>query len=985
MDPISIIGFVGAVVKLGLDVGLTVNRFVQAAKEIDDTVRDLYLEIQGVSKCLSSLESTLNAPTVQALHTTIGDHKVTDLWTSVASSVIDCEKTLKHFRRLLKDSRPEGSTVLQQWLRQFKLDLKKEGISSLRGQLQTHQTSLNTSLLMIDVYATSLTSGLVVTEMLPRINALQDSVERLTKQEKLILTKSEYIPPSVPVLQSQAKRVINSAMTIAEARSIRSEFGEANMSEAGDALEPAAINRIATWVSNTPTLVKETHHLGTLQQSPQLIPQQSPNPSSEHYIARGLDNSFLEDDDDNEEDDLVLDFVRKYFADAKEHRENSELADAEDCYLRGLKKAETLSLHKQRKLNLDSIKLNLGLTAFERNHLDLAETYFRRLADECVNRRLSNGLDGSHGDEGLQACYFLAQIYLQLDELEAAEKYCMKSLQERWRMRARDPLGFHPSARLMSAIASKKGDEKDAKMYLDMTSRGLSSPTPPPSDPAPDRPLPAVPSRPRSDASSIALQSITKLDLSDPRNTQRDSKNSSRGRANTRDSVPSLRDSVTGPVSDQDAATIDTLVENGFDIDSRSFDPDSALLWAARHGEEMIMRQLISGLFVPSMSGEKKSKHRIVKIRTVDKANEEGFTPLILATIRGHQGAVEILLVADAKVNLRTKNDEKRAALHFAILRSHQQIVQSLIASGADLDIADSLGNTPLHLAVTKASPQVTLTLLKAGADHETRNYVGCTPLHLAVIERREESVECLIAHGVKVNAAISPPKPTNSASPISFSASWIDTAAPKPSIPPLQQPTALHLAATNGDTNIVSLLVSSRHRINLESRTSDGRTPLHAAVLASQLHTVSLLLDHGADIEAHDLHKRTSLHLVVGSGPSDMLISTSQTPSAQILILSHLLHRNASTAARESDGSTPLHIAAYEGDVTAVKVLLDAGADSEAKRMGNITAAELAKKVGQVEVMRIFEDRFGNGKKGRQGSSARKLFGLGMGRKLTA
>lgn len=822
--------------------------------------------------------------------------------------------------------------------------------------------------------------------MLPRINALQDSVERLTNQEKLILTKSESIPPSVLVLQSQAKRVINSAMTIAEARSIRSEFGEANTSEAGDTLEPAAINRIATWVSNTPTLVKETHHLGTLQQSPQLLPRQSPNPNSEHYMARDLDDSFL-DDEENEEDDLVLDFVRQYFADAKEHRGKSELADAEDCYLRGLKKAETLSLPKQKKLNLDTIRLNLGLTAFERNHLDLAETCFRRLADECLTRRLSNGLDSNHGDEGLQACYFLAQIYLQLDELEAAEKYCMKSLQLRWRMRAMDPFGFHPSARLMSAIASKKGDEKDAKMYLDMTSREVSSPTPPPTGPAPDRPLPAMPPRPRSDTSAIALQSITNLDLSDPRNNQRDSKNSSRGRANTRESVPSLRDSISGPVSEQDAATVDTLIENGFDVDSRSFDPDLALSWAARHGEEVIMRQLISGLLVPSTNAERKSKHRSVKVRTVDKANEEGFTPLILATIRGHQGAVEILLVADAKVNLRTKNDEKRAALHFAILRSHQQIIQSLVAAGADLDIADSLGNTPLHLAVTKASSQVILTLLKAGADREARNYVGCTPLHLAVIERREESVECLVAHGIRVNAAISPPKATNSASPISFSASWIDTAAPKPSIPPLQRPTALHLAATNGDTNIASLLISSRHRVDLESRTSDGRTPLHAAVLASQLPTVSLLLDHGADIEAHDLHKRTALHLVVGSGPSDMLISTSQTPSAQILILSHLLHRSASTAARETDGSTPLHIAAFEGDVTAVRVLLDAGADPEAKRMGNITAAELAKKVRQVEVVRIFEERFGNGKKGRQGGGGggQKWFGLGRGRNLTA
>lgn len=151
MDPMSIIGFVGATAKLGVDVGVTVNRFVHAAKEVDETVRDLFAEVQGVSKSLNSLENTINAPAVRNLHSTTGDQKARDLWESVGSSVTDCEKTLKRFRRLLKESRPEGNNTLQQWIRQFKLDLKKEGISTLRAQLQTHQTTLHTSLLMIDV------------------------------------------------------------------------------------------------------------------------------------------------------------------------------------------------------------------------------------------------------------------------------------------------------------------------------------------------------------------------------------------------------------------------------------------------------------------------------------------------------------------------------------------------------------------------------------------------------------------------------------------------------------------------------------------------------------------------------------------------------------------------------------------------------------------------------------------------------------------
>lgn len=814
--------------------------------------------------------------------------------------------------------------------------------------------------------------------MIPRISALQDSVQKLTKQEKLFTTNSEYILPSVPVLQSQAKRVISSAITITQARSTRSDISEGNISEAGDTMEPATVNRIATWVSNTPTLTKEAHYNGELLDSPRLLSQQSPVPKPEHLIDLDCTDTFP-NEDENEEDDLVLDFVRKYLADGKEHLDSSEFADAEDCYLRALRKAENLSPNKQKKLDLESARLNLGLTAIENSHIDLAERHFRQLADECVIRRSSNLSDDSHGKQGLQACFFLAQIYLQRDELEAAEQYCMKSLQGHWKMRGRDPTAFHPSANLMSTIASRKGDEKEAKMYLKMISCEVPSPTPP-TEQTPGRPLPAMSSRVRSDSSGIALQSVAELELSDPR----ESRSSYRPRASTKDSSASVRCSVSGSILEQDAAAADTLTENGFDVYSRSFDPDTALLWAARHGEELVMQQLISGLSVSAVNGDKKTKLRIVKVRTVDKTNDDGFTPLISATIRGHAGAVEILLLADAKINLRTKSDERRTALHFASFRSHHQIVKSLVASGADLDVSDNQGNTPLHLAVVKASPQIVSTLLKAGANREAKNSSGCTPLHVAVIERKEDIVECLLTHKVKVNAAISPSKSANSTSPISFTASWTDTTSwsTQSSIPPLQQPTALHLAATNGDTNILSVILSPQYRVNLESRTTDGRTPLHAAVLASQLPAVTLLLDHGANIEAHDLHKRTALHLVVGSGPKDHLSSSTQGQSPHISILEHLLRRSALTSAREDDGSTPLHIAAFEGDVAAVKVLLDAGADPNAKRIGGLTPGELAKKMDQVEVVRVLEERFGSGKKVKQGS--RKLLGLGMGRKLT-
>ena len=840
-------------------------------------------------------------------------------------------------------------------------------------------------LLTLQRHTTSLTSGLMLNEMLPRINALQNSVRKLTSQERLISGSVDNVPPSLPLLQSQAKRVISSAITIAEARSSRSGTSERSAgSEMGDPLEPAAINRITTWVSNTPTLVRES------QISPDLLPQRqqiSPSPFSDRPHEEL--ETFLEDEEeDNDDDDLVSNFVDKYLREAIQHRDKKELADAEDCYIRALKKAELLSERKQHKLNLHQIKLDLGVTAFEMSHYDKAEVYLKDLADECSVRRISSSkavqADNSRLRQGLTACYTLSKIYVQRNELAIAEFYCMKSLQGFYRLRAVDLTGYYPSARLLASIARDKGDDKEAKMFLDMIPN-----LPPPNNNLPPLPKSSIPKSSNSVTSvpSVDLPSPKSIRLSDPAESSpeprpripRSSTWSRKGdRSSNGTDIPTM-------IMDEDPAVVQALEDNGFNVQSKSFDPDNALLWAARNGEEQVMRQLINGMNGRTAIGpDKKTKERVTKVKSLDKSDDEGHTPLIAASIRGHKGAAEILLFSGAKTDSRTKS-ERRTALHFAALRGSSQIVQVLVDAGTDLDATDAAGQTALHVVGGKDPSRIISILVEAGASTEAKTLAGCTPLHLAVLEGRQDLVECFLQHGAKINAAIAPFK----GAPSSVSAASSDTLRTV-RIPPLQQPTSLHLAATNGNTNILSVLLQPEYAAKIESRTTDGRTPLHAAVLASQLPAIQMLLERGADIESRDVHGRTALHLVVGSGVNSTksqvespYTSRSSSTPAHILILAHLLENNASTSSRESDGCTALHIAAFEGDVQAVVVLLDHGADPDLKRIGGHTAADLAKRVGQTEVVRVFEERYG--KKAKDSVIQFKKFGLGMGRKLTA
>jgi hypothetical protein len=73
---------------------------------------------------------------------------------------------------------------------------------------------------------------------------------------------------------------------------------------------------------------------------------------------------------------------------------------------------------------------------------------------------------------------------------------------------------------------------------------------------------------------------------------------------------------------------------------------------------------------------------------------------------------------------------------------------------------------------------------------------------------------------------------------------------------------TALHFAATRGDTNMVKVLVSYGASVN--QRDCNGNTPLHLACCTHHVGVVTALLKSGTDVNATDAKGVTPLHLAL-------------------------------------------------------------------------------------------------------------------------
>ena len=109
----------------------------------------------------------------------------------------------------------------------------------------------------------------------------------------------------------------------------------------------------------------------------------------------------------------------------------------------------------------------------------------------------------------------------------------------------------------------------------------------------------------------------------------------------------------------------------------------------------------------------------------------------------------------------------------------------------------------------------------------------------------------------------------------------------------------------------------------NVDVRHSSRRTPLHFAVFGGHKAITELLIDAGAQVLATDEGRSTPLHVAAEQGFLEI---------ARVLL--------ASRSRRQCDGDYwhPLHVAVKQGQIDMIDLLLDRGADLEARTADTFT-----------------------------------------------
>ena len=338
--------------------------------------------------------------------------------------------------------------------------------------------------------------------------------------------------------------------------------------------------------------------------------------------------------------------------------------------------------------------------------------------------------------------------------------------------------------------------------------------------------------------------------------------------------------------------------------------------------------------------------------------------PLIAAVKAADVEAVRAL-VGDPSLDVNQTAPDGATALHWAVHRDDVRLVDLLIEAGANVAAANRYGVQPISLAAENGNAEILEALLDAGADPNAALPEGETVLMTAARTGDADAVRLLLVRGADPNARDSFRGQTalmwaaarnNAAAIHALAELGADVRAKTASderpptgsrmfyaAPPTGF-TAVMFAARGGHVDAVRVLLEAGAGVN--DTLSDGQSALVVAVANANWELADYLLDRGADPNLagagwnalHQLLRTRRMNTGFGfPGPIPSGSVDSIDVLKKMIVLGGDVDARMTVNGMKDGqrnrlnrlGATPFFLAAKVTDTEAMRVLVDAGADT--------------------------------------------------------
>ena len=309
---------------------------------------------------------------------------------------------------------------------------------------------------------------------------------------------------------------------------------------------------------------------------------------------------------------------------------------------------------------------------------------------------------------------------------------------------------------------------------------------------------------------------------------------------------------------------------------------------------------------------------------------------------------LEVIIELTGGVDQRDIDDN--TPLHFAASSGNVEFIQLLQKKMEILKVnfnaANILGRTPLHRAAAKGGSGMVTLLLEKGASIDLEDVSRRTALHHAALGGDIGVVDALLAQ--RANPAA------------------VDIHGRYP----------LHIAAATGNTVMVRRLIKSSGGALLKMTDKDGKTALDL-VLANAKEKIADFEDNPPEdtpSELYDLHDLLKELLITEEGrnrgwsPLHSAVHSGEKTAVEALLkLDSVLASGGEPLLnlRDTDGATPLHVAARAGHWKLVELLIEKNCDLSSKDRNDEGALMLAVKHEHADVVEVLLKRMNSDSRG--------------------
>ncbi|MEI8054813.1 MAG: ankyrin repeat domain-containing protein, partial [bacterium] len=380
----------------------------------------------------------------------------------------------------------------------------------------------------------------------------------------------------------------------------------------------------------------------------------------------------------------------------------------------------------------------------------------------------------------------------------------------------------------------------------------------------------------------------------------------------------------------------------------------------------------------------------VIKSSNIHNTDEKGMSAIMYAAANNNIGVVSQLLETNLTSN------EAQYILNWAAVNNYNEIVDIVLARGADINQRDSAGKSALIYAAENNHPNIALKLLEKSqfSPNEAEHI-----LNWAIVNDYDEIIKAVIKNskinniGAIMYAAANNHKGINEQD--SNGATALILAAQNGHLDTVKAllqnqnvdvnkhtkdgATALIFAAQNGYLDIVNTLLKNQ-KVEIDKPANNGATALILAASNNHPDIVEALLQNSrtVTINKQNINGTTALMYAAQKGYLDIVNTLLKNQKVEIdkpanngataLILAALnghldivnallKNQNVDIDKQANDGATALIVAAQNGHLDIVNTLLENGADPHKKNKNGKTALELSIESNHLDVAKTILD----------------------------